>query len=46
MPHVIREQRIRQRLNWFRKAQELGPVTDVCVFFRISRKTSYKWRHR
>ena len=46
MPHVIREQRIRQRLNWFRKAQELGSVTDACVFFGISRKTYYKWRDR
>jgi transposase InsO family protein len=46
VPHVIREQRIRQRLNWFRKAQELGSVTDACVFFGISRKTYYKWWHR
>jgi len=44
--HPIREQRIRQRLNWFRKAQELGSVTDACVFFGISRKTYYKWWHR
>jgi len=33
-------------LNWFRKAQELGSVTDACVFFGISRKTYYKWWHR
>ena len=46
MAHLIREQRIRQRLNWFRKAQELHSVTDACVFFGISRKTYYKWRHR
>lgn len=46
MPHRIREQRIRHRLNWFRKAQALGSVTDACVFFGISRKTCYKWRHR
>ena len=46
MPHGIREQRIRQRLTWFRKAQELRSVTDACVFFGISRKTYYKWRHR
>ena len=46
MPHVIREQRIRQRLNWFRKAQELHSVTDACVFFGISRKTYYKWWKR
>jgi hypothetical protein len=46
VPHVIREQRIRQRLNWFRKAQELGSVTDACVFFGISRKTYYKWWRR
>ena len=46
MGHPIREQRIRQRLNWFRKAQELGSVTDACVFFGISRKTYYKWWHR
>ena len=29
MPHVIREQRIRQRLNCFRKAEELESVTDA-----------------
>jgi len=46
VPHVIREQRIRQRLNWFRKAQEFGSVTDACVFFGIFRKTYYKWWHR
>ncbi len=46
MPHVIGEQRIRQRLNWFRKAQELGSVSDACVFFGISRKTYYKWWRR
>jgi hypothetical protein len=46
VPHVIREQRIRQRLNWFRKAQELGSVTDACVFFGISRKTYDKWWRR
>jgi len=44
--YVIREQRIRQRLNWFRKAQELRSVTDACVFFGISRKTYYKWWRR
>ncbi|MDD5559379.1 IS481 family transposase [Candidatus Methylomirabilis sp.] len=46
MPHLIREQRIRQRLNWFQKARELGSVTDACCFFGISRKTYYKWQHR
>ncbi len=46
MPHFIREQRIRKRLNWFRKSQELGSVTDACVFFGISRKTYYKWWRR
>ena len=46
MGHPIREQRIRQRLNWFRKAQEFGSVTDACTFFGISRKTYYKWWHR
>ena len=46
MGHLIREQRIRQRLNWFRKAQEFGSVTDACTFFGISRKTYYKWWHR
>lgn len=46
MPHLIREQRIRQRLNWFQKARALGSVTDACCFFGISRKTYYKWRHR
>lgn len=46
MPHLIREQRIRQRLNWFHKAQELGSITDACCFFGISRKTYYKWQHR
>ncbi|PWB81725.1 MAG: hypothetical protein C3F08_01265 [Candidatus Methylomirabilota bacterium] len=46
MAHLIREQVIRQRLNWFRKAQELGSITDACVFFGISRKTYYKWRTR
>ena len=46
MSHVIREQVIRQRLNWFRKAQELGSVTDACCFFGISRKTYYKWWRR
>jgi transposase InsO family protein len=44
--HLIREQRIRQRLNWFRKAQELHSITDACCFFGISRKTYYKWWHR
>ncbi len=42
MGHPIREQVIRQWLNWFRKAQELGSVTDACTFFGISRKTYYK----
>ena len=46
MPHAIMEQRIRQRLNWFRRAQELGSVTDASVFFGISRKTYCKWWHR
>ena len=46
MAHPIREQRIRQRLNWFRKVQALGSVTDACTFFGISRKTYYKWWHR
>jgi transposase InsO family protein len=46
VPHHIREQLIRQRLNWFRKARELGSVTDACGFFGISRKTYYKWWHR
>ncbi|MBI3779479.1 MAG: transposase, partial [candidate division NC10 bacterium] len=46
MAYVIREQRIRQRLNWFRKAQEFRSVTDACVFFGISRKTYYKWWRR
>lgn len=46
MPHLIREQRIRQRLNWFQKAQELGSVNDACVSFGISRKTYYNMRHR
>lgn len=39
MPHCIREQRIRQRLHCFRKAQELRSVTDTRACFRISRKT-------
>lgn len=46
MPHHIREQLIRQRLNWFQKARELRSVTQACVFFGISRKTYYKWRTR
>ena len=46
MGHPIREHRIRQRLNWFRKVQALGSVTDACTFFGISRKTYYKWWHR
>jgi hypothetical protein len=47
VPHVIREQRIRQRLNWFHTAQELRLVMQVyCFFFGISRKTCYKWWNR
>ena len=46
MGHLIKEQCIRQRLNWFQKARELGSVTDACCFFGISRKTYYKWWHR
>lgn len=46
MPHLIREQVIRQRLNWFRKAQALGSFTGACVVFGISRKTYYNRRRR
>ena len=46
MAHLIREQVIRPRLNWFRKAQEPGSVTDACVFFGIFQRTSCKWRNR
>lgn len=46
MPHLIREQRIRQRLNWFRKAQEFGSVADAYGFFGILRKTDDTWCRR
>ena len=42
MAHLTRGQVIRQRLNWFRKAQEPDSVTDACVFFGVFQKTSCK----
>jgi hypothetical protein len=46
VPQLIREQRIRQRVNGFHKAQELDSVTDACGFFGISCKTYDTRRHR
>ena len=52
MPHHIREQIIRQRLNWFRKVQELRSGSDVAVILwdlgididRDSRPTTIEWK--
>ena len=38
-----REQRIRQKLYWFREARDLGNVKLACRRLGISRKTYYKW---
>lgn len=46
MPHHIRAQLLRQRMNWVRKGQELGFVTAASRCFGISRKTHYTWWHR
>ncbi len=44
MGHPIKEQVIRQRLNWFRRAHEVCSLSDTCVYFGILRKTStYNW---
>ncbi|MBW2148022.1 MAG: helix-turn-helix domain-containing protein [Deltaproteobacteria bacterium] len=37
------EQRVRQKLYWFREACELGNVKLACRHTGISRKTYYKW---
>jgi len=36
----------RIRLAWFRKAEELGKVTEACKYFGIARSEYYYWHKR